>query len=514
MRLLSSRLQQRHEPVATLGMGRHRSLRGAPLRADLDKAVTRPGTPHPPIGLLQKPYSLVPAQRRDLPGARLAPTGRHIGHGRTHWRMTFWRVREFHDDDLDAAVAMWDDSEAGAEEPLFRISELIAAVRGHQPAVVATVGDEMVGNAVATVSGDRAWLMRLSLGANWRHRGLGSTLLMELERRIVAAGAQRINAVLAHDTDVGAAAMEHQGFSVRPSVSFYQKSIAISRGGGGVLEQLGGQLIRSDTWERIGGMGQAKQLIERRVILPLSHVDLSDELGLEPPRSIVLFGPPGTGKTTFAKGIAGRLGWPFIELFPSRLAGESPAGLANALRESFALVHELSTLVLFIDEVEEIAGERDPGSRAQAQGVTNEMLKLIPLFREQPDRLLVCATNSVRALDPAFLRHGRFDYLIPVGPPDAEARMAIWDRYLGGITHDGDLDMDAVVRESELFTPADIEFAARHTTQIVFERVALSGGSRMVTTDDVLQGISETRPTLTPQMVDEFSQDIVNYARI
>ena len=428
--------------------------------------------------------------------------------------MSLWRVRDFHDGDLDAAVAMWDDPETGAGDPLFRISELIAAVRGQQPAVVAMVGDEMVGNAVATVHGDRAWLMRLSLGANWRHRGLGSSLLMELERRVIAAGAQRINAVLSRDTDVGAAAMEHRGFSVRSGVSFYEKSIAIGRGAGGVLEQLGGQLIRPDTWERIGGMGQAKELIERRVILPLAHVELSDELGLVTPRAIVLFGPPGTGKTTFAKGIAGRLGWPFVELFPSRLAGESPAGLAAALRESFALVHDLDNLVLFIDEVEEIAGERDLGLQAHAQGVTNEMLKLIPLFREQPDRLLVCATNSVRALDRAFLRHGRFDYLIPVGPPDAEARLAIWDRYLAGIAHDDALDLQAVVRESELFTPADIEFAARHTTQTVFERVVFSGGSRMVTTADVVRGISETRPTLTPQMVDEFTQDIVDYARI
>lgn len=80
--------------------------------------------------------------------------------------MALWRVRDFHDADLDAAVVMWDDPETGGGDPLFRISELIAAVRGHQPAVVAMVGDEMVGNAVATVDGDRAWVLRLSLGAN------------------------------------------------------------------------------------------------------------------------------------------------------------------------------------------------------------------------------------------------------------------------------------------------------------------------------------------------------------
>jgi SpoVK/Ycf46/Vps4 family AAA+-type ATPase len=244
----------------------------------------------------------------------------------------------------------------------------------------------------------------------------------------------------------------------------------------------------------------------------LAKPELAERHGLVPPRAIVLFGPPGTGKTTFAKGIAGRLGWPFVELFPSRLAAESAAGLAAALREAFSLITELDSAVVFVDEVEEIAARREHQSQSQVPGVTNEMLKLIPAFREREDRLLVCATNSIRALDTAFLRHGRFDYLIPVGPPDAVAREAIWVRYLRTIPHD-DLDMQAIVASCDLFTPADIEFAARKTAQLVFERAVFNEAQERATTEDVLRGIAETRPTLTPELIQAFEEDIADHGR-
>lgn len=427
--------------------------------------------------------------------------------------MAPWRVRDFHADDLDAAVRLWDDMAAGGGAPVFGLSDLIAAVRSHEPAVVAVVGEDLAGIAVATVSGDRAWVMRISLAAAWRHRGIGSAMLGELERRLVAAGVHRIKCLLAGESEIGALALERSGYTARRGMVFYERVEPVGSGSAGVLGQLGGRMVRAGAWDRLGGMVREKELIERRVILPLAQPQLAERLGLVPPRAIVLFGPPGTGKTTFAKGAASRLGWPFVELFPSRLAGESPAGLASALREAFSLVAELDKVVLFIDEVEEIAGMRQPRPVSAAQGVTNEMLKLIPPFREQDERLLICATNSVRALDSAFLRHGRFDYVIPIGPPDPAAREAIWDRYLAAIPH-GELDMAAVVEQSRLFTPADIEFAARRTAQLAFERVMFERGEEEVTTDDILHAVGETRRTLTPELVAEFEQDIEDYARM
>ena len=125
--------------------------------------------------------------------------------------------------------------------------------------------------------------------------------------------------------------------------------------------------------------------------------------------------------------------------------------------------------MVFIDEVEEIASQRSGEPPSPMQGVTNELLKIIPAFREQPGRLLVCATNFIRSLDSAFLRHGRFDYVIPIGLPDAQARTAMWHRFIPGhvVEH---IDVPALVRASAGFSPADIEFAARSASQRALEK--------------------------------------------
>jgi SpoVK/Ycf46/Vps4 family AAA+-type ATPase len=380
--------------------------------------------------------------------------------------------------------------------------------------VVAEVGDEVIGMAVAQTQGERAWILLLAIGARWRGRGVGSALLADLERRLRSAGVRRICAALP-DGATGAAALENSGYARRDQLVYYELIEHLGPDQANLLDEIGGQMLPPGLWDDLAGMETEKQIIERRIVDPLAHPEVADRYGVSPPKAVILFGPPGTGKTSFAKAISSRLGWPFVELFPSRLAATGTGGLAASLREAFADLAELDELVLFIDEVEEIATAR-AGASSTELGVTNELLKLIPAFRQHDSRLLVCATNAVHSLDSAFLRPGRFDYVIPVGPPDQPARRAVWQRYLGAANGGagGGIDVDRLVTASELFTPADIEFAARKGAQAAFEREMRDGRGLPAVTEDFLRAIGEVRPTLTADMLEEFERGKAEFARL
>lgn len=422
--------------------------------------------------------------------------------------MATWQIRDFEQEDLERAVHLDLVTSGGDDSPVFDLSEVVAALQERQPAVVATVSGELVGWAVGRVDGVRAWVLRLAVDPAWRSQGLGSAMLSELEHRLLATGVRRM-AALVPDGPTATKAFANSGFTQRASLLLHEKLETVAPRDAQRLRLLAGSVPPAGLWDQVAGMQAEKQLIERRIVLPLARPELAREHGVEPPRAVVLFGPPGTGKTTFAKAVASRLGWPFVELFPSRLAGHD-AGLPAALGTAFAEVGELDRVVVFIDEVEEIAGDRESGLGAPA--VVNELLKAIVSFREGRGRLLVVATNSVRTLDAAFLRHGRFDFVLPIGPPDAEARTAMWQRQLRG-AGEADVDVSALVAASERFTPADIGHTARVSAQHAFERTVETGLRRPATTEDYLAVLATTRPTVSEDMLRSFEDDIRAYAR-
>ncbi|TFD78272.1 ATP-binding protein [Cryobacterium fucosi] len=428
--------------------------------------------------------------------------------------MTGWRIRDFHADDLDGILQLWQEITAAKTEPVYGLSEVMASCQMDH-AVVALHGDEVVGAAVGRAAHAQGWIVFLATRQSWQSQGIGTAMLAALEARMAPHGITKLSALMP-ETASRVDAFLNRGFEVKKQLRYFERHIPVQREGLRALSELGGRILPRDLWAGVGGMRKEKELLERRLVMPLSKPEMADRYGVVPPKAVVLFGPPGTGKTTFAKAIASRLEWPFVEVFPSRLAGD-PQGLAGALRETFLKISELEHAVVFIDEVEEIAAQRGGEPPSPLQGVTNELLKIIPAFREQPGRLLVCATNFIRALDSALLRHGRFDYVIPIGLPDVAARQAIWEGYIPKPFADS-VDLATLVEASGGFSPADIEYAARRASQQALERALFEDQNDADPsgpgTDDYLAAIRSTRTTVSAQVAAEFLEDIERLARL
>lgn len=397
--------------------------------------------------------------------------------------MALWRIRDFRDDDLDQAVRVWEESLTTGEPPVFGLAEVLAALRGGSPAVVALAGDELIGAAVSRVEGERAWVLRIALARTWRQRGLGSALLAELERRLHAAHVHRISALLPAG-ETGSAAFRNSGYRVRHSIEYFEKVGPLTAAELALLDTLGGTLVPADRWDRLAGMEAARDLVERRVLLPLSRPDLAARQGVRPPRAVLLFGPPGTGKATLARAVAARLGWPFVEL---------PAA-GPAVRDAGERLAGLTRVVVFVADVDRLAEELDT---------------LLRRVRERDDRLLICATGALRGLDARFRRPGRFDALLPVGPPDFAARRAAWARYARA-GPEAPVDLDVLAADSAMLTVADIERAARSAAQRAFER-AVAGAEGGATTQDYLDAIAATRPSVSAEQVRAFEEDADTY---
>jgi len=423
-------------------------------------------------------------------------------------------IRDFHDDDLDGIVRLYEDAGHRSSRPVYALSEVIASCR-EDHAVVAVQGEQLVGAAVGRAAHAQGWIVFFGLTDDIAGAEVGAGLLDELEHRMAPLGLGKLSIIVPQDAD-RLDGLTANGFEVRNHLRYLERQMPVQRRELDLLAEVGGRILPRNLWTRVSGMRQEKQLLEERLVTPLANPDLADRFGVVPPSAVMLFGPPGTGKTTFARAVASRLDWPFVELFPSRLS-DTPGGLAAALRSTFEVIGHLEHAVVFIDEVEEIASRRGGIPPSPTQGVTNELLKLVADFREHQGRLLICATNFVRALDAAFLRHGRFDYVIPIGLPDAEARAAIWRRYIpAGVL--AQIDSAALVAASEGFTPADIEYAARKASQEALARALRSGddpsAGEELTTADYLEALAGTRATVSAETVEDFLEDITTIARL
>lgn len=418
-------------------------------------------------------------------------------------------IRDFHDDDLDQLVRLWGHVTNDVEAPIYSLAEVIASCQADY-AVVAMRGDALVGAAVGRAAHAQGWIVFFGMEEPDDDDTVGAALLDALERRMAPLGLSKLSVLAPEDSRIDT--LTNNSFRERHSVRYLERSMPVQRREIDALKEVGGRILSRNLWRKVAGMSREKALLEERLVTPLANPELAARFGVVPPRAVMLFGPPGTGKTTFAKAVASRLDWPFVELFPSRLA-DANGGLAGALRSSFEAIGSLEHAVVFIDEVEEIASHRGGTPPSPTQGVTNELLKQVAEFRERDGRLLICATNFVRALDSAFLRHGRFDYVLPIGLPDADARRAIWSRYVPAEALES-IDVERLVDLSDGLTPADIEYAARRASQEALARSLRADDAAGLDTSDYVQALGNTRATVSPDAVAEFGADIQALARL
>jgi transitional endoplasmic reticulum ATPase len=230
-----------------------------------------------------------------------------------------WLIHDYREDDLAAVVHLIDATADLGQESVFSLAECITALTARQPAVVAVSQGAPIGAALAHLAGDRAWVMRIAIAPGWRGQGLASALLRELERRLLAQRVRRIAYVLPEEELLGEG-LSNAGYTRRPAVAYFEKAEPPTGPGANLLEELGGRLLPSDLWERVAGMEVEKNLIERRIVMPLAEPERAARHGVRPPRAIALFGPPGTGKTTFARAVASRT----RAISPPRCAPRSP----------------------------------------------------------------------------------------------------------------------------------------------------------------------------------------------
>jgi len=210
------------------------------------------------------------------------------------------------------------------------------------------------------------------------------------------------------------------------------------------------------TWEDVGDLEEAKARLREIVELPMRHPELFRHLGIEPPKGVLLYGPPGVGKTLLAKALANEVGAYFIAIngpeIMSKFYGESE----QRLREIFEEARKNAPAIIFIDEIDAIAPKREEVVGEVEKRVVAQLLTLMDGLAERGRVIVIGATNRPDALDPALRRPGRFDREIEIPPPDKKARREILAVHTRSVPLDDDVNLDKIAEMTHGYTGADL----------------------------------------------------------
>jgi len=215
-----------------------------------------------------------------------------------------------------------------------------------------------------------------------------------------------------------------------------------------------------ESYADIGGLEQQIQEIKEAVELPLTHPELYEEIGIKPPKGVILYGDPGTGKTLLAKAVANQTSATFLRVVGSELIQKYLGDGPKLVRELFRVAEELAPSIVFIDEIDAIGTKRyesTSGGEREIQRTMLELLNQLDGFDARGDVKVLMATNRIETLDPALIRPGRIDRKIEFPLPDFKTKKKIFSIHTSRMTLAEDVNLDEFVMTKDDLSGADIK---------------------------------------------------------
>ena len=227
------------------------------------------------------------------------------------------------------------------------------------------------------------------------------------------------------------------------------------------------------TYEDIGGLGKEIRRIREMIELPLKYPELFERLGIDPPKGVLLHGPPGCGKTLIARAVANETDAYFTHISGPEIMGKFYGESEGRLREIFEEARANTPAILFIDEIDAIAPKREDmgGEKQVERRVVAQLLALMDGLESRGQLIVIGATNIPNTLDPALRRPGRFDREITIGIPDRNARKGILEIHTRGMPLAEDVDLDKLAEITHGFVGADLEALGREAAMSALREI-------------------------------------------
>lgn len=250
------------------------------------------------------------------------------------------------------------------------------------------------------------------------------------------------------------------------------------------------------TFADVGGLDELKEKIRLRVLYPLKRPDLYQAFGKKVGGGLLLYGPPGCGKTFLARATAGEAGIHFVAVGIEEVLDMWLGQSEKKLHELFATARRQAPAILFFDEVDSLGGRRSGLRHESYRTLVTQFLSELDGAKGQSEGVLVIgATNAPWDVDPAFRRPGRFGEVLFVPPPDLRARVEILKLKLAGKPVAADVDVAEIARATELWSGADLDHVVQSAIEAALAESLRGGAVRAITTADLRAAVKRVKPT-------------------